>query len=213
MDIHDIAAAVKNGRVKEVRALTTQAIEEGTDIQDILDTMISAMDEVGAAFSANRIFIPEMLMAARAMNAGTRILEPLMNEKEVRTIGKVLIGTVKGDLHDIGKNLCSIMLRGIGAEVIDLGVDVPDAVFVEEAEAEGADIVCISSLLTTTMPAIKDVIREFENRGVRDKYFIMVGGAPVTSEYADEAGADAYTANAASCAEVARKYLESKKTG
>ena len=151
-----------------------------------------------------------MLVAARAMSAGLKILEPLMTETGVKPVGTVVIGTVKGDLHDIGKNLVAMMMKGIGATVYDLGIDVPDADFVEKAEEVNADIVCISALLTTTMPAINDVIKEFEKSGVRDKYRIMVGGAPVNQAFADEIGADVYTSNAADAAENAKEYLTKK---
>ena len=212
MQLSEISQAVERGKRKQVKELVSKALEEGYAVQDILDNgLISAMSVVGENFRTNKIFVPEMLVAAKAMSAGITVLEPLMKNSGVKPIGTVLIGTVKGDLHDIGKNLVTMMIQGIGATVVDLGVDVPDRTFVEKAEEINADIVCLSALLTTTMPAISDVIREFEKAGVRNKYYIMIGGAPVTQRFADEIGADAYTSNAGEAAEVAKAYLESKQ--
>ena len=212
MQLSEISQAVERGKKKQVKELVSKALEEGYAVQDILDNgLISAMSVVGENFRTNKIFVPEMLVAAKAMSAGITVLEPLMKNSGVKPIGTVLIGTVKGDLHDIGKNLVTMMIQGIGATVVDLGVDVPDRTFVEKAEEINADIVCLSALLTTTMPAISDVIREFEKAGVRDKYYIMIGGAPVTQRFADEIGADAYTSNAGEAAEVAKAYLESRQ--
>ena len=210
MELLELNKAVENGKIKDVKTLVNAALEEGKGVQEILDTMISAMGVVGDKFKNNQIFIPEMLVAARAMAAGTKILEPLMSDSGVKSLGTVVIGTVKGDLHDIGKNLCAMMLRGIGATVYDIGVDAADAAFVEKAEEVNADIVCISALLTTTMPAIGDVVNEFKKNGVRDKYYLMVGGAPVTKAYSDEVGADAYTPDASECANVAEAFLKKK---
>ena len=211
MELSELAKAVENGKVKNVKQLTSLALEEGYGVEEILNTgMIAPMGIVGDKFKRNEIFIPEMLLAARAMSAGVAILEPLMADTGVKPMGKVVIGTVKGDLHDIGKNLVAMMMKGIGATVYDIGVDTPDEKFVEKAEEVGADIICISALLTTTMPAIQDVIQAFEKSGVRDKYYIMIGGAPVTQQFADEIGADAYTSNAGDAATVAKQYLESR---
>ena len=211
MDLQEIAKAVEAGKAKQVKPLVQQALEEGMDVQDILNNgLISAMGVVGDKFKNNQIFVPEMLMAARAMSAGVSILEPLMKQSGVKTIGTVVIGTVSGDLHDIGKNLVSMMMQGIGATIYDLGVDVPAEKFVEKAEEVGADVVCLSALLTTTMPAIGEAIEAFKKAGVRDKYYIMIGGAPVSQKFADEVGADAYTSNASDAATVAKEYLESK---
>ena len=212
MKLEELSQAVERGKAKQVKLLVTQALEEGYGVQDILDNgLIAAMGVGGENFRTNKIFVPEMLVAARAMSAGISILEPLMKKTGVKPIGTVLIGTVKGDLHDIGKNLVAMMMQGVGATVYDLGVDVPDKTFVEKAEEIGADIVCLSALLTTTMPAIRDVIQEFVKSGVRDKYYIMIGGAPVTQKFADEVGADVYTSNASDAATVAKAYLESKQ--
>ncbi|QHQ62375.1 cobalamin-binding protein [Anaerocolumna sedimenticola] len=211
MDFEELSLAVQKGKAKQVKELVNQGIEEGISIEKILNEgLISAMGIVGDNFKNNKIYVPEMLVAARAMSAGLAILEPLLTATGVKPIGKIVIGTVKGDLHDIGKNLVAMMMKGMGATIYDLGIDVPDIAFVEKAEEVGADIVCISALLTTTMPAIGDVIREFEKAGVRDKYRIMVGGAPVNQAFADSVGADAYTANASDAAENAKAFLLSK---
>ena len=212
MQMEELALAVEKGRMKVVKELVNEALEEGIPVKQILDEgLIAPMGVVGEKFRQNQIFVPEMLVAARAMSAGVKIIEPLFSESGVETIGTVVIGTVKGDLHDIGKNLVAMMMKGMGATVYDLGIDVPDEKFVEKAEEVGADIVAISALLTTTMPAIGDVIKAFENAGVRDKYYIMIGGAPVSQRFADEVGADAYTSNASDAADVAKEYLLSKK--
>ncbi len=212
MQMEELALAVEKGRMKVVKELVNEALEEGIPVKQILDEgLIAPMGVVGEKFRQNQIFVPEMLVAARAMSAGVKIIEPLFSESGVETIGTVVIGTVKGDLHDIGKNLVAMMMKGMGATVYDLGIDVPDEKFVEKAEEVGADIVALSALLTTTMPAIGDVIKAFETTGVRDKYYIMVGGAPVSQRFADEVGADAYTSNASDAADVAKKYLLSKK--
>ncbi len=212
MDFEILSAAIQKGKVKDVKTLVNQALEEDVPVKDILEQgLIAPMGIVGENFSANRIFVPEMLMSARAMSAGVKIIEPLFSESGIEPVGTVVIGTVKGDLHDIGKNLVAMMMRGAGLNVYDIGIDVPDAKFVEKAEEVNADIVALSALLTTTMPAIADVIREFENQGVREKYHIMIGGAPVSQAFADEVKADCYTSDAASAAEHAKKYLEKKK--
>ena len=196
MAFEDLSLAVQKGKSKQVKELVNAEIEKGTPVEEILnDGLIAPMGIVGENFKQNKIYVPEMLVAARAMSAGLKILEPLMTETGVKPVGTVVIGTVKGDLHDIGKNLVAMMMKGIGATVYDLGID---------------DIVCISALLTTTMPAINDVIKEFEKSGVRDKYRIMVGGAPVNQAFADEIGADVYTSNAADAAENAKEYLTKK---
>ena len=211
MAFEDLSLAVQKGKSKQVKELVNEEIAKGTPVEEILNEgLIAPMGIVGENFKLNKIYVPEMLVAARAMSAGLKILEPLMTETGVKPVGTVVIGTVKGDLHDIGKNLVAMMMKGIGATVYDLGIDVPDADFVEKAEEVNADIVCISALLTTTMPAINDVIKEFEKSGVRDKYHIMVGGAPVNQAFADEIGADVYTSNAADAAENAKEFLTKK---
>lgn len=212
MDLHEISLAVEKGKAKQVKLLVNQAVEEGMSVKTILDDgLISAMGVVGENFRQNKIYVPEMLIAARAMAAGLSILEPLLTATGVKPLGTVVIGTVKGDLHDIGKNLVAMMIKGVGATVYDLGIDVPDKSFVEKAEEVGADIVCISALLTTTMPAIGDVIQEFEKSGNRDKYYIMIGGAPVSDTFATQVRADKYTANASDAADVVKAYLNALK--
>ena len=212
MDYSELSLAVQKGKSKVVKELVNKGLEEGAPVKDILEKgLIEPMGIIGEEFREGKIFVPEMLVAARAMSAGVKIVEPLFSESGIETIGTVVIGTVKGDLHDIGKNLVAMMMKGIGATVYDLGIDVPDEKFVEKAEEVGADIVCLSALLTTTMPAIGDVIKAFEDAGVRDKYYIMIGGAPVSQKFADEVHADAYTSNASDAADVAKEYLLSKK--
>jgi len=210
MDLFDICTAVEQGKGKKVKELVNQAVDEGISVKTILDEgLIQAMSNVGEKFRLNQVYVPEMLVAARAMGMGLTILEPLLTASGVKPMGKVVIGTVRGDLHDIGKNLVAMMMKGMGATVYDLGVDVLDHTFVEKAEEVGADIICLSALLTTTMPAIGDVIKEFKRAGVREKYYIMVGGAPVSQNFADQVGANAYTSNASDAADAAKKYLSS----
>lgn len=211
MDLYEISTAVEQGKAKRVKELVNQAVDEGMSVKTILDDgLIRAMSIVGEKFRLNEIYVPEMLVAARAMAMGLAILEPLLTATGVKPVGKVVIGTVKGDLHDIGKNLVAMMLKGIGATVYDLGVDVPGHSFVEKAEEIGADIICLSALLTTTMPAIGETINDFEESGVRGKYYIMVGGAPVSQKFADEINADAYTSNASDAADAAKAFLLSR---
>jgi len=212
MDLQEISAAVESGKGKRVKELVNQAVEEGVSVKLILDEgLIAAMSSIGEKFKRNEVYVPEMLVAARAMSMGLSILEPLLTATGVKPIGKVVIGTVKGDLHDIGKNLVAMMLKGMGATIYDLGVDVTSSAYLEKAEEVGADIVCLSALLTTTMPSMVDVIKEFEKSGARSKYFIMVGGAPVSQSFADQIGADAYTANASEAADAAKKYLQARE--
>ena len=211
MDLQEICEAVESGKGKRVKELVNQAVEEGMSVKTILDDgLICAMSNIGEKFRLNQVYVPEMLVAARAMSMGLSILEPLLTATGVKPIGKVVIGTARGDLHDIGKNLVAMMMKGMGATIYDLGVDVPDHTYVEKAEEVGADIICLSALLTTTMPAIGDVIKEFEKAGVRNKYYIMVGGAPISQSFADQVGANAYSANASEAAEIAKAYLLSK---
>jgi len=211
MDLRELSLAVEQGKAKKVKELVNQAVEEGMSVKTILDDgLIAAMSSIGEKFRLNQVYVPEMLVAARAMSMGLVILEPLLTATGVKPVGKIVIGTVKGDLHDIGKNLVAMMMKGMGATIYDLGVDVSEQAYLEKAEEVGADIICISALLTTTMPAMGDVVKEFNNAGVRDKYFIMIGGAPVSHEFAAQIGADAYTANAGDAANAAKAYLQSK---
>ncbi len=210
--LQEMSEFLQKGRAKNVKALVTQAIEEGIDPKAILNEgLLSGMMIVGDKFKKNEVFVPEVLVAARAMNAGLAILEPKLVEVGNEPVGKVVIGTVKGDLHDIGKNLVAMMLKGAGFEVIDAGVDVEVGKFIDDAEAAGADVICMSALLTTTMPNMKAVIDELNARGLREKYVVMVGGAPVNEAFATQIGADFYTADAATCAQVAKEAVLARK--
>lgn len=210
-DIKEICEFLQKGRAKNVKALVTEALEEGQDPKAILnDGLLAGMMIVGEKFKNNEVFVPEVLVAARALNAGLTILEPKLVEVGNEPVGKIVIGTIKGDLHDIGKNLVAMMMKGVGFEVIDLGVDVEPETFIEKAEEVGADVICISALLTTTMPGMQATIDALKERGLRDKYIVMVGGAPVNQSFADQIGADHYTPDAATAAEVAKKAVESK---
>ena len=205
----DISSAVQRGKRKEVKPLVEQAIAEGCAPEDILNAgLVSAMTVVGDKFSAGELFVPEMLIAARAMSAGTKILKPYLAQEGAEPVGKAVIGTVKGDQHDIGKNLVRMMIEGKGFEVYDLGVDVSADQFVTFLqEHDDIDIVCCSALLTTTLPEINTTIRAIEEAGLRDKVKIMIGGAPVTQAYADEIGADAYTDDAGAAANKALELV------
>lgn len=206
--IEDISSALQKGKAKIVKELVQQAIDEGADPKVILNEgLLSGMTIIGEKFKNNEIFVPEVLVAARAMNAGITILEPKLIEVGNKAAGKVLIGTVKGDLHDIGKNLVTMMLKGAGFEIIDLGVDVEAETFVNKAEEVGADFICMSALLTTTMNNMKEIIDILNDRGIRDKYIVMVGGAPLNETFANQIGADYYSADASTAAEIAKKAI------
>ena len=205
--LEEVAAAVEKGKVKIVAGLTQEALDEGFSAAEILNTgMIGAMAVVGEKFKNNEIFVPEMLIAARAMKKGVEVLTPYRKAAGTESKGKLILGTVAGDLHDIGKNLVGMMIEGAGFEVIDLGVDVPAEKFIEcMKENPDCKIVALSALLTTTMPAIKSTIDAIVAAGLRDTVKIMIGGAPVTQAFADEVGADGYSEDAASAAELANK--------
>lgn len=206
MSVQDIYQAVldyKNARVVE---LVNEEIAKGTDVSVILnDGLISAMDEVGRLFSEGERFVPEMLRSAQAMKAGLDLLKPHLAQNAARSAGVVVIGTVKGDLHDIGKNLVSMMMEGAGFEVVDLGVDVDKDKFLAVAAEKNADIICMSALLTTTMPAMEEVVKAIKESGMR--YKTMVGGAPVTPAFAEMIGADGYSEDAPGAVEKARELL------
>lgn len=207
--LDQISENLQKGKAKAVKELVRQAIDEGIPADTILNEgLISGMDVIGAKFKANEIFVPEVLIAARAMNMGAALLKPILAENGAKTTGKVCIGTVKGDLHDIGKNLVRMMLESKGLEVIDLGVDVTAERFVETAQKEGCQIICCSALLTTTMGVMADVVKAAKDAGIRDQVKIMIGGAPVTQAYCQQIGADAYTPDAATAAEVAVALLK-----
>jgi len=203
MDVlSEIAASLRSGDDKRVAQLTQQAIDDGLPADEILnDGLMSGMQVVGVLFRDHEIFLPEVLLAARAMNAGVDLLKPLLAGGDVPTIGKVVIGTAKGDLHDIGKNLVGIMLKGAGFEVIDLGNDVTAERFVDTAVDSGAKVIGISALLTTTMSSMKDVTDLVRDRGLAGEIHTIVGGAPVSKEFADEIGADGYGYDAANAVE------------
>ena len=204
MILSEISLQLQAGKAKIVKTLVQQAIDEGFSPQQILqDGLLDGMGVIGEKFKNNEVFVPEVLLAARAMNMGAALLKPLLVEQGMRACGKVCIGTVKGDLHDIGKNLVKMMMEGKGLEVIDLGTDVEPETFAETAIAEHCQVICCSALLTTTMGVMEDVIRAVEAAGIRDRVRIMVGGAPVTEAFCTQIGADAYTPDAAYAAEVA----------
>ena len=197
-----------DGDMDAVKAATRKAIDAGMSPKEILDDgLIGGMDAVGRDFKAGDLFIPEVLMCARAMHAGLEILRPLLAESGVPAQGKLVIGTVAGDLHDIGKNLVSMMFQGAGFEVIDLGTDVSPEKFVEAVRAENADLVGMSALLTTTMPSMKATIEALSQAGLRDKVKVLIGGAPVTAKYAQDIGADSFAPDAGAAVEVARALL------
>lgn len=200
----DISENLQKGKAKVVKELVQQAIDEGIPVQQILnDGLLAGMDVVGEKFKNNEVFVPEVLVAARAMNMGAQLLKPLMQEAGVEAKGKVCIGTVRGDLHDIGKNLVKMMMEGKGLEVIDLGTDVSSETYVQTAIDQNCQIICCSALLTTTMNTMEEVVKKVEEAGIHDKVKIMVGGAPVTQTFCDQIGADCYTPDAASAADAA----------
>ncbi len=206
----EISENLQRGKAKIVKELVTRAIEEGCPAAEILNEgMLSGMNIIGEKFKNNEVYVPEVLVAARAMNQGMQILKPHLIEDGVAATGKVCIGTVQGDLHDIGKNLVKMMMEGKGLEVIDLGTDVAPETFVETAIHEGCQVICLSALLTTTMGVMADVVKAVEAAGIRDKVKIMIGGAPITEAYCREIGADRYTSDAASAADAAVELCRS----
>lgn len=207
VDLNLISENLQKGRAKDVEALVTQALAENILAKDILEQgMMTGMAIIGEKFKKNEVFVPEVLIAARAMNMGMKVLKPALVSAGVEARGTVIIGTVKGDLHDIGKNLVGMMMEGAGLRVVDLGTDVSPERFVEAAKAESADIIACSALLTTTMTQMKNVVQAAESAGIRGKIKIMVGGAPVTDNFCAQIGADKYSADAASAAEVAAAF-------
>jgi 5-methyltetrahydrofolate--homocysteine methyltransferase len=203
-----ISESLQRGDDKKVGELTRQAIDAGVSAGAILNQgLLAGMDVVGRKFGANEIFLPEVLLAARAMNAGMSIIKPLLVAGDVPSLGKVVIGTVKGDLHDIGKNLVGIMLKGAGFDVIDLGADVPAEKFVAAAKSEGASVVGLSALLTTTMSGMKDVVQLVKSEGLSGKVKVIVGGAPVSQQFADSIGADGYGYDAANAVTLVKSLV------
>ena len=207
--LSEISENLQKGKAKIVKEMVQAAIDEGASPSDILNEgLLAGMSAIGEKFKNNEIYVPEVLGAARAMNMGTQVLKPYLLAQGIGATGKVCIGTVQGDLHDIGKNLVKMMMEGKGLEVVDLGVDVPAEKFVETAIAENCNIICCSALLTTTMPVMRDVVKAAEAAGVRDRIKIMVGGAPVNEDYCREIGADCYTSDAASAADAAVAFCK-----
>ena len=202
--LQELCTVLQRGRVPKVKELVEQAISEGIAAEVILEEgLLSGMAIIGEKFKKNEVFIPEVMMAARAMNAGVELLRPLLISEGVSKKGTAVIGTVKGDLHDIGKNICKMMLEAKGLEVFDLGTDVSAEMFIEKAIEHHANVICCSALLTTTMNEMKQVILKAQEAEIREKITIMIGGAPVTQEFCDQITADFYTPDAATCSEVA----------
>lgn len=205
-DLNAISEMLQKGKAKDVERMVKEALDEGMGVKDILENgLIAGMSIIGEKFKNNQIYVPEVLIAARAMNKGMAVLEPAMVKAGVEPLGTVVIGTVKGDLHDIGKNLVCMMFKGAGFRVVDLGTDVGSEAFVSAAKEHDACIVGLSALLTTTMPAMRDIVEALKANGVPAK--VMIGGAPVTQAYADEIGASAYTPDAATAVEVGKKLI------
>ena len=209
MDMNEISLQLQAGKAKIVKNLVQQALDEGIPAKTILEEgLLEGMAVVGEKFKNNEIFVPEVLVAARAMSMGAALLKPLLAAEGVKATGRVCIGTVKGDLHDIGKNLVKMMLEGKGLEVVDLGTDVSAEAFVQAAKEQNCQIICCSALLTTTMNVMGEVVKAAEAAGIRDQVKIMVGGAPVTEAFCQQIGADAYTSDAASAADKAVEFCQ-----
>ena len=207
MDLHEISLKLQAGKARDVKAMVQEALDAGIPAQQILNEgLLDGMNVIGEKFKNNEVFVPEVLVAARAMNMGASLLKPYLAAEGVKANGRVCIGTVQGDLHDIGKNLVKMMMEGKGLEVIDLGTDVPAETFVQTAIEQNCQIICCSALLTTTMGVMADVVKAAEEAGIRDKVKIMIGGAPVTAAFCREIGADAYTPDAASAADQAAEF-------
>jgi len=211
MDISNIKKALNDGDISRVVELVKAALGGGAGVKTVLDTLIEGMDGIGQKFKNNEIFIPEVMISAKAMHAGLDILAPLLSKSGIKPIGKVGIGTVKGDLHDIGKNLVAMMFRGAGFEIIDLGIDVPVEKFIDTARDKDVNIIAMSSLLTTSMGAMKDVIYELKKQGLLGRVKTMVGGAPVTQEFASSIKADGYASDASSAVDRARELMGLRK--
>jgi 5-methyltetrahydrofolate--homocysteine methyltransferase len=205
-DPAELYDAILTGNAKKAEEVTRVALEAGVDPSELLSKyMIRAMDEVGSRFECNEYFVPELLIAARAMKTALALLTPRLAAAGAKAAGRVVIGTVQGDLHDIGKNLVASMLEGGGFEVVDLGVDVPAQKFIDAAKEKDGTIIAMSALLTTTMTQMKAVVQALQSAGLRDKVRVMIGGAPITQQYADEIGADGYSDNASSAVSLARR--------
>jgi corrinoid protein of di/trimethylamine methyltransferase len=208
MDLKPLYTAILEGDAPTAKSMAEQAVAEGVEAQSLLsEYMIPAMDEVGRLFEENEYFVPELLISARAMKAALEVLRPQLAGSGVKPVGKVVIGTVRGDLHDIGKNLVAAMLEGGGFEVIDLGVDVPPEKFIDAVKEKGAQVIAMSALLTTTMPGMKTTIEAINEAGMKGQVKVMIGGAPVTQTYADSIGADGFSDNASGAVRVARTLV------
>jgi 5-methyltetrahydrofolate--homocysteine methyltransferase len=207
--INEISALVQKGDRRGVKASVETALEEGFTAKEILDGgLIAGMTAIGERFKKNEVYVPEVLISARAMNMGVNVLKPYLTQEGVEPVGKAVICTVKGDLHDIGKNLVKMMLEGVGIECIDLGTDVSAEQVVEAVKESGAEIVALSSLLTTTMEYHKDVVDALKESGIRNSVKVMVGGAPVSEEFAKQVGADGYAPDAATAADLALSFFK-----
>ena len=207
-DLKQLYDSVVSGDAKATQALTRQALADGVDpLKLVNEYMVPAMDEVGRRFEANEYFVPELLISARAMKAALELIRPLLTARGDQPLGRVAIGTVKGDLHDIGKNLVGSLLEGGGFEVIDLGVNVSPEKFIATVNEKQANIIAMSALLTTTMPSMKTTIDALKQAGVRDKVKVLIGGAPITQRYADEIGADGYSESAVGAVALAKKAV------
>jgi 5-methyltetrahydrofolate--homocysteine methyltransferase len=206
--LSQISTAVIEGNLDDIVDLTEDALDEGLDAQEVLNKgLMPGMDHVGVEFRAGNMFVPEVLRSARAMQASMDILKPLLAASGVKMVGKVLLGTVKGDLHDIGKNLVGMMCEGAGFEVKDMGKDITPEAFVQAVKEYEPDVLGMSALLTTTMRSMENTIKALEEAGLRDHVKVMIGGAPVTQSFADQIGADGYASNAASAAELAKRFV------
>ncbi|MEW6751494.1 MAG: corrinoid protein [Candidatus Latescibacterota bacterium] len=211
-DLQAIAENVIKGQAPKVKELVTRALDERTPVREILHKgLIAGMNVVGEKFKNNEFYVPEVLIAARAMKQGMELIRPQLVAEKVEPVGRAAIGTVKGDLHDIGKNLVAMMLEGAGFEVIDLGIDVPPEKFIDSVKTQGAQIVCMSALLTTTMPSMQTTIEAMKEAGISGSARVMIGGAPVTQAYADQIGANGYAPDAASAADKAKELIEALK--
>ena len=207
-DFKVLTEAIIKADINKALEETKKALDSGANVQDILDRgLIAPMDEVGASFAAGKMFVPQMLRSAKAMQACMALIKPLFQENEISLKGKVVIGTVKGDLHDIGKNLVSMMMEGAGFTITDLGVDIPANTFVEKVRETGADILALSALLSTTMPGMQETIDALKNAGLRDKVKVMIGGAPVSASFAEKIQADSYAPDAGTAVVEAKKLL------
>jgi len=213
MGLSDLKEALQRGEINRVSELTESALNEKIEVKTILSTLIEGMDEIGRKFRDNEIFIPEVMISAKAMHAGLNVLEPYLSKSGIEPMGTISIGTVKGDLHDIGKNLVAMMFRGAGFRVVDLGIDVPVEKFIDTAREKDTNIIAMSSLLTTSMGSMKRVIDSLKQEGLAGKVRTMVGGAPLTQDFATSIGADAYAKDASSAVDKARELIGLLKGG